>query len=98
MKQIQSELQILKGENRETGRVLFDINELTRQEWIKGMLEIKKRLNKFSEVIEYLDDQAKESRKVVFDKNNKIGKFFNEIQEYKQQIDTLSKVYLKLKI
>jgi len=58
---------------------------------MKGLIETKKKLNMFSELIEYLDNQAQEARKVVFDKNNQIGKYFNEIQQYKQTIDKLSK-------
>lgn len=81
----------MRKENKETGRILFDINEITRENWMKGLIETKKKLNMFSELIEYLDNQAQEARKVVFDKNNQIGKYFNEIQQYKQTIDKLSK-------
>lgn len=48
-------------------------------------------MNKFlvNDMIEELDTQASQARKVVFDKNNQIGKYFNEIQEYKKTIQKL---------
>jgi hypothetical protein len=45
-------------------------------------------------VIEYLDAQTKEARKVVFDKNNQIGRYFNEVQQYKQQVQRLGKYFI----
>lgn len=81
----------LKKQNRETGRVLFDVNEQAREECMRGLVEAKKKLQLFSEVIEYLDDQAKEARKAVFNKNNQIGNYVNQVRQLEHEIDELSK-------
>ena len=97
---LQSECQQLKQESREAGRILFDENEDAREDCMKGLVEVKKKLLVFNDMIEYLDTQAAEARKVVFDKNNQIGKYFNQVQEYKKQVDVLSKyeIFLRVKI
>lgn len=83
----------MKTFNRETGRILFDLNEFAREDCAVGLIECKNKLNIFGEMIEYLDSQAKEARKVVFDKNNQIGRYFNEVQQVKQQNQILSTFY-----
>jgi peptidoglycan hydrolase CwlO-like protein len=58
---------------------------------MRGLVEAKKKLQLFSEVIEYLDDQAKEARKAVFNKNNQIGNYVNQVRQLEHEITELSK-------
>ena len=34
---------------------------------------------------------ANEARKVVFDKNNQIGKYFNQVQELNKQVEKIGR-------
>lgn len=45
MEALKNEVKQLKLENRETGRILFDQNEDSREICMKGLAECKKRLN-----------------------------------------------------
>ena len=89
---LQKQCKQIKLESRESGRILFDLNEDTRSDCLKGLIECKKKLNMFEELIEYLDNQTSEARKVVFDKNNQIGKYFNQVKEYQQKVEGLGKL------
>ena len=91
MYKLKQKLKELKFQSRETGRILFDLNEYAREDWIKGLADVKQKLLIFTETIELLDHQTLEARKVVFDKNNQIGKYFNQVQDYKRQVENLGK-------
>ncbi|CAI2368489.1 unnamed protein product [Moneuplotes crassus] len=83
---MKAEMDTLRKQNKETGRILFDLNEFARETCLKGLIDTKKKLLVFNEAIEYLDNEAKDARKVVFNKNNEIGKYFNEVQSLKQKL------------